>query len=168
MAVYDEHAPARFLDAKCRTFVRMRRCLLSTVCLLLSVAWSTRSDAQWPSHAGISAARARTGSPASRRVLSRGVADSARVDSASGVPRGAIGAVVGAVLGGVLGRRWELGLCDAPAAQCTGTHGAIGGALVGAALGFGVDWGLSGLRDSPRPRSNASDRSGFAEAFQRE
>lgn len=138
-----------------KPFPRARKSASLTVCMLILLAWSTPSDAQRISRAGIS------GSVARQRHLvyvqpdhlSRNAVDSVGVASADGTPGGAIGAAFGAVVGGILGYRWYRGLCDAPAAECTGKPGAIGGAVVGAAVGFVLGWAVSGLHDSASPRS---------------
>lgn len=146
-------AGGRFLDAKGKAFVFARKSVWVTACMLLLVAWSTRSDAQWARPAAVSDAAVHRGSPTFMHGshASRDAVDSRGPDSADGVPRGAIGAVVGGVIGGLLGYRWELGLCEKPAAQCTGTRGAIGGAVIGAAVGWVLDWAISGPHHSTSP-----------------
>lgn len=146
---------ARFQNANVKPFPRARKTASLTACMLILLAWSTRSDAQRISRAGISdsAARRRPLVYVQPDHLSRDAVDSIRVASADGTPRGAIGAAFGAVVGGILGYRWYRGLCEAPASECTGKPGAIGGAVVGAAVGFVLGWAISGLHDSASPRS---------------
>ena len=55
--------------------------------------------------------------------------------TASEAPRW-LGATIGAVIGGLAGYRWELGVCDSPASECTGRHGAVGGGVIGGVLGY--------------------------------
>ncbi len=152
--VHDPDAIVRFRYGKERSFVLLRKSTLLTVCVLISVTSSRRADAQWTERAGVSNASARHGriDYANAGYLSREVAGAVGVDSAGGTPRGAIGAVIGAALGSLLGYRWEMGLCENAAGQCTGKHGAIGGAVVGAVVGFVLDWAISGLREPEGPK----------------
>jgi hypothetical protein len=130
------------------------RILLTVVAVAaLCVVWSAAAHAQRAVRVGVSGRAVNQSGQTGysyTRYVPRDVAESAYADSANGFPAGAIGAVTGAVLGGVLGYRWEMALCEKPAAQCTGKQGAVGGAVVGAVVGFAIDWGFRGLHDRYR------------------